>query len=55
MLLQPGEERVKGAHVCMIKAPPGLFQAQSQMHAQQGQDVLLNEREVIKASPTIVA
>jgi hypothetical protein len=25
------------------------------MHAQQGQDVLLNQREVVKASPTVAA
>ncbi len=47
--------RVKGVHVCRIKALSGLFRVQSQMHAQQGQDVLLNHREVVKASPTIAA
>ncbi len=47
--------RAKGMRVCIIKALSGLFQAQSQMHAQQGQDVLLNQREVIKASLTIAA
>jgi hypothetical protein len=47
--------RAKGTHVCIIKAFSGLFQVQSQMHAQQGQDVLLNQREVVKTSPTIAA
>ncbi len=45
--------RAKGAHIRIIKALPKLFQAQSQMHAQQGQDVLLNQMEIINASPTI--
>jgi hypothetical protein len=47
--------RAKGTHIRIIKALPGLFRVQSQMHAQQGQDVLLNQRKVIKASPTIAA
>ncbi len=47
--------RAKGAHVCIIKAFPKLYQAQSQMHAQQAQDVLLNQMEVVNASPAIAA
>ncbi len=47
--------RAKGAHVHIIKALPRLFQEQSQMHAQQGQDVLLNQRDVVEASLTIAA
>jgi hypothetical protein len=46
--------RAKGAHVHIIKALSKLFQAQSQMHAQQGQDELLNQMEVVNASPTTV-
>ncbi len=45
--------RVKGANIHIIKALPGLFQVQSQMRAQLGQDVLLNQTEVNKAFPTI--
>ncbi len=47
--------RVKGAHVCILKALPDLYQAQSQMHTQQAQDVLLNQMEVINVSPAIAA
>jgi hypothetical protein len=47
--------KAKDAHICIIKAPPGLFQVQSQMHAQQGQEVLLSQRKAIKASLIIVA
>ncbi len=47
--------RAKDVHICIIKALQGLFQAQSQMHAQQGWEVLLNQGKVVKASPTIVA
>jgi hypothetical protein len=47
--------RAKGAHICTIKALPKLYQAQSQMHAQQAQDVPLNQMEVINASPAIAA
>ncbi len=42
--------RAKVAHVCIIKALPKLHQAQSQMHAQQAQDVPLNQMEVFNAS-----
>ncbi len=42
-------------HVCIIKALPKLYQAQSQMHPQQAQDVPLNQMEVLNASPAIVA
>ncbi len=54
MPLQPGEAGQR-VYVCIIKAPPGLFQVQSQMHAHQGQEVLLNQRKVAKASPRIIA
>jgi hypothetical protein len=37
------EGRAKGVHIRIIKALPELFQAQSQMHPQQGQDVLFNQ------------
>ncbi len=47
--------RAKDAHVCIIKAPPGLFQVQSQMHAQQGQEVLLCQGKGVEASLTIMA
>jgi hypothetical protein len=46
---------VKGAHVCIIKALPEMYQAQSQMHLQQAQDVPLNQMEVINDSPAIAA
>jgi hypothetical protein len=42
-------------HVCIIKALPELYQAQSQMHAQQAQDVPLNQMEVVYASLAIAA
>jgi hypothetical protein len=45
--------RAKDTHVCIIKALPGLFQVQSQMHAQQGWEVLLSQGKVVKASPII--
>jgi hypothetical protein len=45
--------RAKDAHGCIIKALPGLFSAQSQMHAQQGREVLLSQGKVVKASPKI--
>jgi hypothetical protein len=45
--------RAKGAHLCIIKALPELYQAQSQMHAQQEQDVPLNQMEVVNTSPAI--
>jgi hypothetical protein len=45
--------RTKGMHVCIIKTVPELFQAQSQMHAQLGQEVLLNQTELANASPTL--
>ncbi len=47
--------RAKGTHVHIIKAPPKLYRAQSQMHAQQAKDVLLNQMEVINASLAIAA
>ncbi len=47
--------RAKGTHVHIIKALPELYQAQSQMHAQQAQDVPLNQMEVVNASPAITA
>jgi hypothetical protein len=47
--------RAKGAHVHIIKALTKLYQAQSQMHAQQAQDVPLNQMEVINTSPAIAA
>jgi hypothetical protein len=47
--------RAKDAYVCILKALPGLFRAQSQMHAQQGQEVLPSQIKVLKASLTIVA
>ncbi len=49
------EGRVKGAHVHIIKALHKMFQAQSQMHAQQAQDVPLNQMEAVNASPAIAA
>jgi hypothetical protein len=42
-------------HVHIIKALSGLFQVQSQMHAQQGQEVLLSQGKGFGASPTIAA
>jgi hypothetical protein len=47
--------RAKNAHIRIIKALPGLFRAQSWMHAQQGQEVLLSQGKVVKASPIIAA
>ncbi len=47
--------RAKGAYVCIIKALPNLYQSQSQMHAQQAQDVLLNQIKVVNISPAIGA
>ncbi len=47
--------RAKGAHVSIIKALLELFGAQSQMHAQQTQDVPPNQMEVVNASPVIAA
>ncbi len=44
---------MKGIHICIIKALPKLYGVQSQMHAQQAQDVLLNQIEVVNASPAI--
>jgi hypothetical protein len=52
VLLQTGEARL---NVRIIKALPGLFQAQSQMHAQQGWEVLFSQGKVVKASLTIAA
>jgi hypothetical protein len=47
--------RAKGVHVHIIKALPKLYQAQSQMHVQQAQDVPLNQKEVVNASLAIAA
>ncbi len=47
--------RAKGVHIRIIKALPELYQAQSQMHAQQAQDVPLNQMEVVNTSLAIVA
>ncbi len=47
--------RAKGMHVCMIKALHELYQAKSQIHAQQAQDVPLYQMEVVNASPAIAA
>jgi hypothetical protein len=47
--------RAKGTHVPIIKAIPELYQAQSQMQAQQAQDVPLNQLEVNNAILVIVA
>ena len=47
------EGRAKGAHARIIKALPKLDQAQSQMQAQQAQDVPLNQVEVINAYPAV--
>jgi hypothetical protein len=47
--------RAKGVHVCIIKALPELHQAQSQMHAQQAQDVPLNQMEVVNTFLAIAA
>ncbi len=47
--------RAKGTHVHIIKALPKLYQVQSQMHAQQAQDVPLNQKEVVNTSPAIAA
>jgi hypothetical protein len=47
--------RTKGAHIHIIKALPKLYRAQSQMHAQQAQDVPLNQMEVVNASLAIAA
>jgi hypothetical protein len=44
--------RAKVVHIRIIKALPKLFRVQSQMHTQQGQDALLYQIEVTKASPT---
>ena len=40
--------RAKDAHVHISKALPGLFRAQSQMHAQQGWEMLLSQGKVLK-------
>jgi hypothetical protein len=45
--------RAKGAHIPIIKALPDLYPAQSQMHAQQAQDVPLNKIKVGNSSPAI--
>jgi hypothetical protein len=50
-----GRAKAKGVHVSIIKALPKLYQAQSQMHTQQAQDVPLNQMEVVNASPAIAA
>jgi hypothetical protein len=55
VLLQPGGGRAKGVHICIIKVLTELYQAQSQMHAQQAQDVPLNQMEVVNASLAIAA
>jgi hypothetical protein len=47
--------RAKDGHVHIIKALPGLLGAQSQMHAQQGQEMLLSQGKGVKALPAIVA
>ncbi len=47
--------RAKGAQVCIIKALPKLYRAQSQMYAQQAQDVPSNQVEVVNASLAMVA
>jgi hypothetical protein len=47
--------RAKGVHICIIKALPELYQAQLQMHAQQAQDIPLNQMEVVNASLAIAA
>ncbi len=47
--------RAKDAYVRIIKALPGLFQAQSQMHAQQGQEMLFSQGKGVEASPAIAA
>ncbi len=47
--------RAKGLHVCIIKALPDLYRTQSQMHAQQTQDVPLNQMEVVNVSLAIAA
>ncbi len=39
----------------MIKALPELYQAQSQMHTQQAQDIPFNQMEVVNAFPAIAA
>ncbi len=54
MLLQPGEAGLR-MRTYIIKALPGLFLVQSQMHAQQGQEMLLSQGKGAKASSTIVA
>jgi hypothetical protein len=43
--------RAKGTYACIIKALSKLYQAQSQMHALQAQDVPLNQMEVVNAPP----
>jgi hypothetical protein len=45
--------RAKGLHVCIIKALPNLYQAQSKMHAQLAQDVPLNQIKVVNNSLAI--
>jgi hypothetical protein len=47
--------RAKDAHVCIVKILLGLFWAQSQMHAQQGWEMLLSQGKGVEASPAIVA
>jgi hypothetical protein len=47
--------RAKGVHVHIMKALSKLYQAQSQMHAKQAQDVPLNQMEVVNASLAIAA
>ncbi len=47
--------RANGVHVCIIKTLPDLYQAQSQMHTQQAQDVLLNQIKLVNVSLAIAA
>ncbi len=47
--------RAKDAHIQIIKAFPGLFWAQSQMHAQQGCEMLISQGRGAKAPHAINA
>jgi hypothetical protein len=47
--------RAKDVHGRIIKILPDLFWSQSQMHAQQGWEMLLSQGKGVEASPTISA
>jgi hypothetical protein len=50
-----GRAKAKDAHAHIIKALQGLFRAQSQMHAQQGWEMLISQGRGVEASQAIGA